>query len=712
MGEARSGGHHFPVGSVVEVLDKEAGVHLVSTVVPPPRNIEPENEGKLYVRYRYLPLRRGRSGRLREFVDVSSVRPTPPPHKASKRFELNDVVEAYHIGGWWEGVVTAVSDGGEKLVVTFENPPEPDELRFARSNLRPLWDWVDGVWTWPQRKGENGALKVGKKVEVSIDCDLDFDFDFDFDFRVAWFPAVIVRNLGNGVYSVKLKDKNVKCVGIRPSPPVLDDGEFRVGEKVDAFFDCGWWTGFIIKKVKMNEYIVLFEDMNSTKQLNRSELRPHLEWKDGKWLIHHDGAASSSPKSKRKRKSSFSSLKRHKPQTEYDRDVHQLIDEDSRAPNEETEHIDKDGDDIEYNRDVQQLIDEDSRAPNEETEHIDKDGDDIEYNRDVQQLIDEDSRAPNEETEHIDKDGDDIEYNRDVQQLIDEDSRAPNEETEHIDKDGDDIEYNRDVQQLINEDSRAPNKETEHIDKDGDDVEYDHGVQQLINEDSRAPNKETEHIDKDGDDVEYDHGVQQLNGEDSISRAPNEDSVQQLPFVKRNAIWKSIEWTEVLQRMPHFEPLRAFRENQREGLAIACMVTFTNMVEASRRLKLTDPKSEMDDIQETLVDLETFGFHVGEVRERVTKLLKAKEEAERLDVEAKGILEQIETRSMTRERVEREMREMNMHIGRLQERLKLAEVEEEKEVEEIGRLQARLEKNQKQVESLRSDFEASVSNGD
>ncbi|XP_047938932.1 DUF724 domain-containing protein 9-like [Salvia hispanica] len=650
MGEARSGGHQFPVGSVVEVLDKEAGVRLVCTVVPPPRNIEPQNEGKLYVRYRYLPVRRGCAGRLREFVHVSSVRPTPPPHKPSKRFQLNDVVEAYYTGGWWKGVVSSVSDGGEKLVVTFENPPE--QLRFAPSNLRPLWDWVDGVWTWPQRKGENGALKVGEKVEVSIDFDLDLDLGSDFDFRAAWFPSVIVRDLGNGVYSVKLKDKNVKCVGIRPSPPVLDDGEFRVGEKVDAFFDCGWWTGFIIKKVKMNEYIVLFEDTDNAMLLNRSELRPHLEWKDGKWLIHHDGAASSTTKSKRKRKSSFSSLKRHKPQTEYDRDV--------------------------------------------------------------QRLIDEDSRAPNEETKHIDKDGDDIEYYRDVLRLINEDSRAPNEETKHIDKDGDDVEYDHDVQQLNGEDSMAPNEETEHIDKDGDDVAYDHDVQQLNGEDSisRAPNEETEHIDKDDDDLAYDHDVQQLNGEDSISRAPNEDSVQKLPFVKRNAIWKSKEWTEVLQRMPHFEPLRAFRENQREGLAIACMVTFTNVVEASHRLKLTDAKSEMDDIQETLVDLEDYGFHVGEVRERVTKLLMAKEEAERLDVEAKGILKQIEARSERRERIEGEMREMNMHIGRLQERLKVAEVEEEKEVEEIGHLQARLEKNQKQVESLRSDFEASVSNGD
>ncbi|XP_047942645.1 DUF724 domain-containing protein 9-like [Salvia hispanica] len=587
MGEARrSCGQQFPVDSVVEVVEKEAGVRLVCTVIPPPRNIEPEeNEGQLYVRYRALPARRG-GRRLREFVDLSSVRPTPPPHKATKRFEPNDVVEAYHNGCWWEGVVTAVElDGGgeERLVVTLENPLEPGELRFAPSSLRPLWDWVDGVWSLPQRKGE---LKVGEKVEVSIDLDFDLDFDFNFDFRVAWFPAVIVRDLGKGVYSVELKGKNVECVGIRPSPPILDEGEFRVGEKVDAFFDSGWWTGFVVKKVGMNEYIVLFEHPDSTMNLNRSQLRPHLEWKDGKWLVDHDGAASSAPNVKRKRKSSFSASKRHN---------RKLIDGDcvSRAPNEETEHID-----VEYDRDVQQLID--SRAP---TEHVD-----VKYDRGVQQLIDVDSV-----------------------------SKAPNEETKHID------------------------------------------VQQLIDED------------------------------DSVSRAPNENSVL---FVKRNAIWKSTEWAEVLRRMPHFEPLRAFRENQREGLAIACMVTFTNVVEESRRLKLTDPKSEAEDLLETLLDLEMYGFDVGAVRERVRKLLKAKEEEERLEVEAKGILEQIEVRSGRRERIGRQMREMNAHIGRLQDWLMLAEVVEEKEVEEIRRLQVRLEKNQKQVESLRSDFEASLSNGD
>ncbi|KAG6383838.1 hypothetical protein SASPL_156390 [Salvia splendens] len=561
-----SAGHHFPVGSAVEVLENDAGVRFVGTVVPLPRNIDPENQGKLHVRYKALLARKGHSDRLHEFVHVSSVRPMPPPpHKAGKRFEVNDVVEAYYKDGWWEGVVTAVVDGGERLVVTFEDPP--DELEFAPSRLRPLWDWADGVWTWAQRKGENVnlAFNVGEKVEVSIERD-----GGDCDFRGAWFPAVIVRDLGNGAYSVELKDKNggsveeeVEFARIRPFPPILGDGKFGVFEKVDAFFDFGWWSGLIMKKVKMNEYSVFFEHSDSTKKMDRPELRPHLEWKDGKWLIEGVSEAATPKSSKSRRKSTFSdsrvSLKKHKPQIEH--------------ANEGTERVDEDGDDVEYDRERRSKRIQDVQIP---------------------------SMLP----------------------LIDDD-------------------------------------------------------------DSRAPS-----------------------------------SAQKLPFVKHNAIWKSIESMEVLRRMPqrpHFEPLIALKENQREGLAIGCMVTFTNVVEASCRLKFSDPKSVAEDLREMLLELETYGFQVGAVRERLMKLLKAKEEEERLVSRAKGIMEQIEVRSGRRGEIERDMRVISEHLGRLQEQLKLAEVEMEKEVEEIGRLQAGLEEDRQQVESLRADFEgvtASVCNGD
>lgn len=116
----------------------------------------------------------------------------------------------------------------------------------------------------------------------------------------AWFPAVIVRYLGNGVYSVDKngEEEEVGCGRIRPCPPVLCDGKFGVSEKVDAFFNCGWWSGVIQKKVtKKNEYIVFFEQNDSTKQLDRSALRPHLVWTDEKWVIESSTS---------KRKSTFS----------------------------------------------------------------------------------------------------------------------------------------------------------------------------------------------------------------------------------------------------------------------------------------------------------------------------------------------------------------------------------------------------------------------
>ncbi|KAG6399904.1 hypothetical protein SASPL_141389 [Salvia splendens] len=109
---------------------------------------------------------------------------------------------------------------------------------------------------------------------------------------------------------------------------------------------------------------------------------------------------------------------------------------------------------------------------------------------------------------------------------------------------------------------------------------------------------------------------------------------------------------ELLHQRPHFEPLLAVKENQREGLAIGCMVTFMDVVEAIRSLKFSDPKSVADELQETLLDLERYGFQVGAVRERA-----------------------------------------NEQLGRQHEQLKLSEVEMEKEVEEIGRLQAKLEEN-------------------
>jgi len=66
------------------------------------------------------------------------------------------------------------------------------------------------------------------------------------------------------------------------------------------------------------------------------------------------------------------------------------------------------------------------------------------------------------------------------------------------------------------------------------------------------------------------------------------------------------------------------KEDRREGLAIAHLVTFANVVHRTSELKLDDPNDMIENSLETLVELETHGFDVGAVRARLNELLSRK----------------------------------------------------------------------------------------
>lgn len=125
-------------------------------------------------------------------------------------------------------------------------------------------------------------FEVGRKVEVSFDRE---------DSQDAWFPAAIHEDLGNGVFRVEYMDKKgeavkttVDSVHVRPCPPLLKDKNFVLLEKVDAYFDYCWWSGVITKELENSKYIVFFKPMKQDREINQSKLRPHMEWKDGKWF--------------------------------------------------------------------------------------------------------------------------------------------------------------------------------------------------------------------------------------------------------------------------------------------------------------------------------------------------------------------------------------------------------------------------------------------
>lgn len=105
------------------------------------------------------------------------------------------------------------------------------------------------------------------------------------------------------------------------------------------------------------------------------------------------------------------------------------------------------------------------------------------------------------------------------------------------------------------------------------------------------------------------------------------DKNRSLSFVKRSPVWTTLESLEVFQKMPqnpHFQPLDSQKEEFREGLAVADMVNFSNLVSKTSELQITDPRSTFNSSLEALLPLEMNGFDVKVVRERLNKLLSMK----------------------------------------------------------------------------------------
>ncbi|XP_057791000.1 DUF724 domain-containing protein 6-like [Salvia miltiorrhiza] len=622
------GGHHFPVGSIVEVRVNEENmgcVYFSATVVPPPlfsRKSSTKNPGEtLYVKYQNSVARKNGSDPLHEYVDVSSVRPALPllQKAAAKRLELNDVVDAFHNNRWCEGVVSRVVGGGERFVVMFENPS--DELEFGPSALRAHWDWADGVWAGPKRKGKigNPAFEAGAKVEIWL--------------KGAWFPAAVVRDLGNGAYLVEFKDINggsveaeVDSLHVRPCPPNFRERKFENGEKVGGFFDCGWWSGLIKEKVDRNAYIVFFEHTNLNRLLRLPELRPHMDWRDGKWFV---GTSKSE-----------GALEKQNPQIEH--------------ANQETEL---------------QIVEDD--------------------------VVDQERRS-NQKEDHIRRRTPSPIDDLTLRQFTSNSKRRRKSRALKKHKPPSD-DANHEIEQSIKPPNENANQEIEKVISSH---EFD---QESINENA---NQEIEKIIGSHPNVTANQDIEKIIGSQELNQVSSEQ--QGWPFTKRSVVWEFVDSMEVFRKMPqrpHFEPLRSCKEHEREGRAIGCMVTFSNLVETARSLKLSDPKSLVDELYETLLDLEGQGFEAGAVRELVVKLVAAKEEEQRLVDQAKRIKDEIEERRCRKSKIEGEMREINEHIRKLREKLGLSETARAKEVEGIADLQAGLEESQQKIECLRCGIE-------
>lgn len=136
--------------------------------------------------------------------------------------------------------------------------------------------------TMPEAIFSNGTL-----VEIKSD---------EEGYQGSWYTAVIVSSMGKDEYLVEyqtlktedetalIKEK-ADALYMRPCPPVIQRlDRFKLLEKVDGWYNDGWWVGLISRVLDGITYAVYFWTSNEELQFNHFDLRPHQEWIGGKFV--------------------------------------------------------------------------------------------------------------------------------------------------------------------------------------------------------------------------------------------------------------------------------------------------------------------------------------------------------------------------------------------------------------------------------------------
>ncbi|XP_039069225.1 DUF724 domain-containing protein 7-like isoform X2 [Hibiscus syriacus] len=276
----------FTKGAPVEVSSDDEGFRgawYSATILENPPKFASKKRKKALVKYKTLLSDDG-SSHLTEHVDPAYIRPLPPNDKGTAHLDVNDVIDASYRDGWWTGVVRKVLKKS-KYRVYFGNPP--DVIEFDRKDLRVHWSWVDGKWVRPEKQQSTSSIfSSGTTVEVNIENE---------NIGNIWYPAVVIKENEDNTFLVKYQNSMnddesgtakvvVDSLHIRPAPPRYLDRNYELLEGVDATYNFGWRSGVITKVLTGRRYNVFFKHGNEDKEFCLFDIRPNLEWIDGKWV--------------------------------------------------------------------------------------------------------------------------------------------------------------------------------------------------------------------------------------------------------------------------------------------------------------------------------------------------------------------------------------------------------------------------------------------
>ncbi|KAF9592698.1 hypothetical protein IFM89_016775 [Coptis chinensis] len=139
--------------------------------------------------------------------------------------------------------------------------------------------------------GSEEQFREGMLVEVCSD---------DSDLRGAWFIATVIKAFNKRNKKVQIQyhtltvdEKGTKplkefvlMVNLRPLPPREKDYNFKMNDEVDAYYNDGWWEGFVTMEKEGDRFVVYFRGSKEEIEFGKSDLRLHREWvsADASWL--------------------------------------------------------------------------------------------------------------------------------------------------------------------------------------------------------------------------------------------------------------------------------------------------------------------------------------------------------------------------------------------------------------------------------------------
>ncbi|KAI4371365.1 hypothetical protein MLD38_019610 [Melastoma candidum] len=209
----------------------------------------------------------------------SFYRPTVPTAVAVVGGRSSVVVLSF-VGISMSGTVVGISGPGHGQTVGCA------EVRSSREVAEPRC--VKIKFTFGKKSPSSPSeFEKGALVEATSD---------EKGFEGSWFTGKVIENLEDGKYLVEYLTlmtndesgplrEEVHSRHIRPYPPHLPSAHLKLLDKVDAWYNDGWWEGVISKVLRGFKYVVYFALSNEELVFDLANLRPHQDWISGKWVL-------------------------------------------------------------------------------------------------------------------------------------------------------------------------------------------------------------------------------------------------------------------------------------------------------------------------------------------------------------------------------------------------------------------------------------------